>query len=78
MTHGVTHLPGTIIATIVGRTEGRAGSWPFPLLQTIQWLPNFKVSNVNKYESKQNSGGWLAVYTTAARAAEAMEDIMTM
>jgi hypothetical protein len=39
--------------------------------------PNFKVSNVDKYEPKQNPGGWLAVYTTAARAAGATEDVMT-
>jgi hypothetical protein len=31
--------------------------------------PNFKVSNVDKYEPKRDPGGWLAVYTTAARAA---------
>jgi hypothetical protein len=29
--------------------------------------PNFKVSNVDKYEPKQDSGGWLAVYMTDAR-----------
>jgi hypothetical protein len=39
--------------------------------------PNFKVSNVDKYEPKQDPGGWLAVYTTAARAARATEDVMT-
>jgi hypothetical protein len=39
--------------------------------------PNFKVSNVDKYEPKQNPGGWLTVYTTAARAAGATEDVMT-
>jgi hypothetical protein len=39
--------------------------------------PNFKVSNVDKYEPKQDPGGWLAVYTTAARAAGASEDVMT-
>jgi hypothetical protein len=39
--------------------------------------PNFKVSNVDKYEPKQDLGGWLAVYTTAARAAGATEDVMT-
>jgi hypothetical protein len=38
--------------------------------------PNFKVSNVDKYEPKQDPGGWLAVYTTAARAAAATEDVM--
>jgi hypothetical protein len=35
-------------------------------LRAIQWPPNFKVSNVDKYEPKQDLGGWLAVYTTAA------------
>jgi hypothetical protein len=48
-----------------------------PRLRAIQWPPNFKVSNVDKYEPKQDPGGWLAVYTTAARAAGATEDVMT-
>jgi hypothetical protein len=48
-----------------------------PRLRAIQWPPNFKVSNVDKYEPKQDSGGWLTVYTTAARAAGATEDVMT-
>jgi hypothetical protein len=48
-----------------------------PCLRGIQWPPNFKVSNVDKYEPKQDPGGWLAVYTTAARAARATEDVMT-
>jgi hypothetical protein len=48
-----------------------------PCLRAIQWPPNFKVSNVDKYEPKQDPGGWLAVYTTAARAAGATEDVMT-
>jgi hypothetical protein len=39
--------------------------------------PNFKVSNVDKYEPKQDPGGWLVVYTTVARAAGATEDVMT-
>jgi hypothetical protein len=47
-----------------------------PHLRAIQWPPNFKVSNVDKYEPKQDPGGWLAVYTTAARAAGATEDVM--
>jgi hypothetical protein len=38
-----------------------------PSLWAIQWPPNFKVSNVDKYEPKQDPGGWLAIYTTAAR-----------
>jgi hypothetical protein len=37
-----------------------------PRLRAIQWPPNFKVSNVDQYEPKQDPGGWLAVYTTAA------------
>jgi hypothetical protein len=48
-----------------------------PRLRAIQWPPNFKVSNVDKYEPKQDPGGWLDVYTTAARAVGATEDIMT-
>jgi hypothetical protein len=48
-----------------------------PRLRAIQWPPNFKVSNVDKYEPKQDPGGWLAVYTIAARAAGASEDVMT-
>jgi hypothetical protein len=48
-----------------------------PRLRAIQWPPNFKVSNVDKYEPKQDPGGWLAVYTTAARAAGATKDVMT-
>jgi hypothetical protein len=48
-----------------------------PHLRSIQWPPNFKVSNVDKYEPKQDPGGWLAVNTTAARAAGATEDVMT-
>jgi hypothetical protein len=48
-----------------------------PRLRAIQWPPNFKVSNVDKYEPKQDPGGWLAVSTTAARAAGVSEDVMT-
>jgi hypothetical protein len=48
-----------------------------PRLRAIQCPPNFKVSNVDKYEPKQDPGGWLAVYTTTARAAGATEDVMT-
>jgi hypothetical protein len=47
-----------------------------PHLRAIQWPPNFKVSNVDKYEPKQDPGGWLVVYTTAARATGAIEDVM--
>jgi hypothetical protein len=32
-----------------------------PRLRAIQWPPNFKVSNVDKYEPKQDPGaGWLS------------------
>jgi hypothetical protein len=48
-----------------------------PRLRAIQWPPNFKVSNVDKYEPKQDPGGWLAIYTTAARADGANEYVMT-
>jgi hypothetical protein len=48
-----------------------------PRLRAIQWPPNFKVSNVDKYEPKQDPRGWLVVYTTAARAAGATKDVMT-
>jgi hypothetical protein len=48
-----------------------------PRLRAIQWPPNFKVSNVDKYEPKQDPEGCLAVYTTAARATRATEDVMT-
>jgi hypothetical protein len=50
---------------------------PSPYLWAIQWTPNFKVSNIDKYEPKKDSGGWLVVYTTATRAAGVIEDIMT-
>jgi hypothetical protein len=48
-----------------------------PRLRAIQWPPNFKVSNVDKYEHKEDPGGWLAIYTIAARDTGATEDIMT-
>jgi hypothetical protein len=35
------------------------------------------VSNVDKYEPKEDSGSWLAVYTTATRAVGVTEDVMT-
>jgi hypothetical protein len=49
-----------------------------PHLRAIQWPPNFKVSNIDKYEPKQDLRGWLVVYTTAARATGATEDVMTV
>jgi hypothetical protein len=48
-----------------------------PCLRAIQWPPNFKVSNVDKYEPNKDPGGWLAVYTIAARAAGETENVMT-
>jgi hypothetical protein len=81
MTHEITHLPGTIITTmpknITRRTGGRAGSRPFTRLWAIQWLPIFKVSNVDNYKPKQDLGGWLAVYTITAQATGATEEVMT-
>lgn len=47
-----------------------------PWFQAIQWLPNFKVSDIDKYEPKQDPGGWLVVYMTAALAIETIEDVM--
>jgi hypothetical protein len=41
---------------------------PSPRLRAIKWPPNFKVSNVDKYEPKQDPSCWLVVYTTVARA----------
>jgi hypothetical protein len=46
-----------------------------PRLRPFQRPPNFKVSNVDKYEPKQDSGGWLDVYTTATWATGAIEDV---
>jgi hypothetical protein len=71
-----TPLPGTD-NIIDARRKVCGVSALTPRLRAIQWPPNFKVSNVNKYEPKQDPGGWLAVYTTAARAAGATEDVMT-
>jgi hypothetical protein len=60
------------------RQEDNCGvSTLIPRLRAIKWPPNFKVSNIDKYEPKQDPGGWLAVYTTAAQAAGATEDVMT-
>jgi hypothetical protein len=68
---------GTTTTTPLPGTDTRGVSALTPRLRAIQWPPNFKVSNVDKYEPKQDPGGWLAVYTTAARAAGATEDVMT-
>jgi hypothetical protein len=70
-----TPLPGTNIIPDDKRTHVE---YP-PLLHALGLFsgpPNFKVSNVDKYEPKQDPGGWLAVYTTTARAAGASEDVM--
>ena len=40
-------------------------------------LPRIDDMNVDKYAPKQDPGGWLTIYTTAARAAGATEDVMT-
>jgi hypothetical protein len=70
-----TPLPGPTTRTPV---EDMCGvSVLTPRLRAIQWPPNFKVSNVNKYQPKQDPGDWLAVYTTTARAAGATHDVMT-
>jgi hypothetical protein len=47
------------------------GIWLTLYLRAIQWPPNFKVSNVDKYEPKQHPGCWLAIYKTTARDAGA-------
>jgi hypothetical protein len=49
---------------------------PSPRLRAIHWPPNFKVLNIDKYKPKQNPDGWLVVYTTAAQATGATEDVM--
>jgi hypothetical protein len=71
-----TPLPGTDIIPDDKKTHVECP----PLLHALgpfNGPPNFKVSNVDKYEPKQDPGGWLAIYTTAARAAGASEDVMT-
>jgi hypothetical protein len=55
-----------MLEKIAGRTGDVRGLSPFPRLRAIQWSPNFKISNVNKYEPKQDPGGWFTMYTTAA------------
>jgi hypothetical protein len=76
-TTSTTPLPGTNIIIVDRRTRAEYRrslhvSGPF------NGPPNFKVSNIDKYELKQDPEGWLAVYTTAARAAGASEDVMTV
>jgi hypothetical protein len=72
------NLPGTgdmIINMRKGKSVGVSALTP--RLRAIQWHPNFKVSNVNKYEPKQDPRGWLAVYITTAQAARTTKDVMT-
>jgi hypothetical protein len=47
-----------------------------PRLCVVQWPPNFKFSNVDKYEAKLDPEGWLAIYSKVAHAIEASEDVM--
>jgi hypothetical protein len=70
-------LPGTDI-TIADRRTHVEYLRSLRVLRPFNGPPNFKVSNIDKYEPKLDPGGWLAVYTTAARAAGATEDLMTM
>jgi hypothetical protein len=70
-----TPLPGTDITNADRKT--RAESTCLPHVSGPSIAPNFKVSNVDKYEPKQDPGGWLAVYTTVARATGATEDVIT-
>jgi hypothetical protein len=46
-------------------------------LRAVQWPPNFKVSNIDKYEAKQDPSSWLAIYSTAAQAVWATKDVIT-
>ena len=71
-----TPLPGTD-TTIVDKRIGMEYRRLLHISGPFSGPPNFKVSNVDKYEPKQDPRGWLAVYTTAVRAAGATEDVMT-
>jgi hypothetical protein len=44
----------------------------------VQCPPNFKVSNIDKFEAKLDPRGWLDIYTTVAQATRASEDVMTV
>jgi len=46
-------------------------------LRAVEWPPNFKVSNVSKYESKLDPAIWLTLYETVARVARTSRDAMT-
>jgi hypothetical protein len=48
-----------------------------PRLRAIPWPPNFKVSNVNKYEPKQDPGASWPSIKPPRWAAGAIEDVMT-
>ena len=45
-------------------------------IQDVEWPPNFKISNIEKFETKMDPRNWLAVYTTVAQAANASKDLM--
>lgn len=63
----LSHLHRTVDMITTRRTGGTCGvSTLIARLRVIQWPPNFKVSNFDKYEPKQDSVDWLAVYTIAA------------
>jgi hypothetical protein len=70
-----TPLPGTGTTIVDRRT--RVEYLRLLRISGPSSAPNFKVSNIDKYEPKQNPGGWLAVYITATWAAGATEDVMT-
>jgi hypothetical protein len=48
---------------------------PYPLAPSNPMAT--KLVNIDTYEPKKDPGGWLGVYTTAAQAARATEDVMT-
>jgi hypothetical protein len=43
----------------------------------VHWLPNFKVSNLDKYETKKDPNDLLAIYSIATQATGVTEDIMS-
>jgi hypothetical protein len=49
-----------------------------PWMWAVQCPPNFKVSNIDKFEAKLDPRGWLDIYTTVAQATRASEDVMTV
>ena len=52
-------------------------SQPSPSTRGDPMAAQFKVSNIDKYEPKNDAGGWLPIYTTPAQATGATEDVMT-